>query len=105
MLSYERRVITALLTSSDPAEERSISSYVGSSLAAMPEILRFGIAAISVALGAWSALRRLVGAGRSGPAEVAWLEAHPVGLVRQWVRALRSLVMFAEQEHLELAER
>lgn len=105
MLSYERRIVAALLTSTDPAQARSIGTYVGSSLAAMPEVLRAGIAGLSVALGAWATLRRLAGRSRTDAAELAWLEAHPVGLVRQWLRALRSLVMFAEQESLELAER
>lgn len=104
MLSYERRVVASLLTGADPDRAASVTGFVAGSLGAMPEHLRLGISAISVGLGAWSALRRTVGLGRSGEAEVAWLEEHPVGLVRQWLRALRSLVTFAEQESLADAE-
>jgi hypothetical protein len=104
MLSYERRVVAALLTDADPARSRAVTGFVGGSLGAMPEHLRLGISGISIALGAWSGARRAVGRGRSGADEVAWLEDHPVGLVRQWLRALRSLVTFAEQESLGDAE-
>jgi len=41
--------------------------------------------------------------GRPDPQLLEWLEGHRVGLVRQWARALRSLVLFAEQEMLEAA--
>ena len=34
-------------------------------------------------------------------ATLAWIEDHPIGLVRQWARAIRSLVLFAENEMLE----
>ena len=58
---------------------------------------------ISLAASSWDRVRRLFGA-RPSPAEtLAWLEGHPIGLVRQWVRALRSLVLFAENEKLEAA--
>lgn len=105
MLSYERRVVTALLTTPDPAEAESTRSYVAGALGAMPEVLRLGISGLSVLLGAWASARALVGRRRSGADEVAWLQHHPIGLVRQWVRALRSLVLFSEQEARELAER
>ena len=99
MLAYERRVVDALLTSDDPARRRAVAEHTSRALAAMPEVIRLGIAGETVLLSAWSAARRR-GRGFDPAAEVDWLEGHPVGLVRQWERALRSLVLFAEQEML-----
>jgi len=100
MLPYERRVVDALLTSDDPARRRAVVDHVGATLAAMPEHLRAGIAGETVLLTTWTAVRR-----RGRPPvlvdELAWLEHHPLGLVRQWVRALRSLVLLAELEMLD----
>ncbi|MCU1497817.1 MAG: hypothetical protein JWM47_1770 [Acidimicrobiales bacterium] len=103
MFSYERQVATAMLTTPDRTQRDEVVVFVGEALAAMPEFLRMGISLITVGLTAWSGLRRLVGAARSGPDELAWLKNHPVGLVRQWVRALQSLVLFAENEKMEAA--
>ena len=60
----------------------------------------FGIASIGIGADAWDRARHL---GRPGEAEatLAWIEDHPIGLVRQWARAIRSLVLFAENEMLE----
>jgi hypothetical protein len=90
-------VVDALLSSEDPARRQAVADHVGATLAAMPEHLRAGIAGETVLLTTWSAARRR---GRPPvPAdEVAWLEHHPLGLIRQWVRALRSLVLLAELE-------
>lgn len=92
-----------MITTDDPRIRAEVVSFVGGSLAAMPEFLRAGITAISVGVGSWARARRLVGAGRSDADQLTWLETHPIGLVRQWARALRSLVLFAEQEKLEAA--
>ena len=98
MLPYERRVVAALLTTTDPGQQRTVTEFVGDSLGAMPEILRFGISFLSVGLGAFAAVRDTLGRRPDPSAEVIWLDTNPIGLVRQWVRALRSLVLFAEQE-------
>lgn len=98
MLRFERRVVTALLSIDDTAQSRAVVAFADGALGAMPEILRFGITAISVFLTAWSAGRRLAGRDRTDAELLAWVQDHPIGLVRQWVRALRSLVLFAEQE-------
>jgi hypothetical protein len=98
MLTFERRVATALLRATDPVQRERVLRYVDDSLAAMPEILRAGLAGLTVALGPWSRARTLAGAGRSDRDLIEWLEGHPLGLVRQWLRALRSLVLFAEEE-------
>jgi hypothetical protein len=103
MLSYERTVVDALLSTDDGRIRWEVTDFTGTSLAAMPPHLRFGIAAISVVLGGYDALRRLIGLRRTPAALVTWLDEHPIGLVRQWVRVLRSLVLFAEHEKLEAA--
>lgn len=103
MLSYERTVVAALLTTDDARIRTEVTDFTANSLAAMPPHLRAGIAGISVILGAYDRARRLVGVRRSPAAQVAWLDEHPVGLVRLWVRALRSLVLFSEHEKLEAA--
>lgn len=100
MLSFEHRVVGALLGPGDPGRRAAVTRHVDLALRAMPEVIRLGIAGESVLLGAVVGVRRTV--RRTTPAEeLAWLEDHRVGLVRQWVRALRSLVLFAEQEMLE----
>ena len=103
MFRYERKVVAALLTTPDPVQRQEVIAFVGGALGAMPEFLRLGIAALTVGLTAWDALRRLVGAGRSGTDEVVWLKGHGLGVVRQWVRALQTLVLFAENEKMEAA--
>ncbi len=105
MLSYERRVVASMLTTTDEGQRQQVTDFVGGSLGAMPEVLRLGIFGLSVGLGTWSGARRAVGAGRTPERELVWLEEHPLGLVRQWARALRSLVLFSEQEIMEAAER
>ena len=97
MLPYERRVVDALLSSDDPGRRQVVADHTSAALAAMPEVIRAGIAGETVLLGSWSAARRR-GRPLDPVDELAWLESHPLGLVRQWVRALRSLVLFAEQE-------
>ena len=101
MLPYERRVVEALLTSDDPELRQEVVAYVGATLAAMPEVLRTGLVGETILLGTWSAVRRRRSSATDATADIAWLDGHPVGLVRQWVRALRSLVLLAEQELLQ----
>ena len=103
MFAFERRVVQAMITTDRTQIRNEVEAFVDTSLAAMPEHLRAGIAGITLLIGSWSAARRLLGLGRSDQATLTWLESHPVGLVRQWARALRSLVLFAEQEKLEAA--
>lgn len=97
MLTYEREVVDALIGTDSPEVRAAVADHVDKALAAMPETIRLGVRVESLGLGAWSALRR-----RGGPVdaddELAWLDANPVGLVQQWVRLLRSLVLFAENE-------
>ena len=96
MLWFERQVVTTLTATLDEPLRAEIESYVDETLRAMPEHLRAGMAAESLALGAWARLR---GAGPSAPgASLERLESSRLDPVRQYVRLLRSLVLFAEHE-------
>ena len=102
MLWLEDRVVGALAGDDDARTGGAISSFVRSSLGAMPQHLRLGVAVESLGLGAWVRLRH----GRDpGPAAIrhsmaSW-EQHPIGVVRQYPRLLSSLVIFAQQELAE----
>jgi hypothetical protein len=93
MLRFERDLVRALCTLSDPAERAAVEAWVESSLQAMPEVLRFGVATGSVVLGGWAAVT-----GKQGAALVAALERSPLPPVRQHLRLLRSLVLFGDLE-------
>lgn len=103
MLWFEREVVGALTESPDQSLRSSVEAFVDGSLRDMPEHLRLGVAGESVLLGTWvAALRR---AGRlpvdDPHALVAVLESwetSPVGVLRSYVRMMRSLVVFAENE-------
>lgn len=93
MLRFERRVVDALISSTDPALRSAVHGYVDRSLRSMPEHLRAGIVAETLLLGAWASVRR-------GPLTThldAW-RASRISLVRQYVRLLQSQVLFSENE-------
>ena len=99
MLSFERQVVDELLASVAEPKRTTVVDHVDGVLRDMPEHVRAGIAGQSVLLGAWwAARRRLPASDLGGPALIETLEASPVGLVRQYIRLLRSLVLFAEHE-------
>lgn len=93
MLGFERRVVAALTTSPDPVVRAGVEAWVDDTLRDMPEHLRLGVVAESVGLGMWARVR---------PADDAALvrsfERSPLWPVRQYVRLLHGLVLFAEQE-------
>ncbi len=92
-------MVDALLASVAEPKRTTVADHVDGVLRDMPEHVRAGIAGQSVLLGAWWAARsRLPGADPGGAALIESLEANPVGLVRQYIRLLRSLVLFAEHE-------
>ncbi len=93
MLWFERHVVASLTETSDPAQRSAIATFVDTTLQAMPEHLRAGVVAESLALGAWAKIRR-----SSPEAVVTSLRRSPVGLLRQYERLLGSLVLFAEHE-------
>jgi hypothetical protein len=93
MLGFERRMVAALTTSPDPALRAGVEGWVDDTLGDMPEHLRLGVLAESIALGLWSRLRP------SDDAElVRSFERSPLWPVRQYVRLLRSVVLYAENE-------
>lgn len=93
MLGYERKVVAALCTTTDPLEREAVMAWVEGSLLAMPEVLRAGVAAGSVVLGAWAAVTR-----KDGQRLVDALERSPLPPVRLHLRLLRSLVLFGDLE-------
>jgi len=101
MLWFERQVVTTLVAHLDPDLQSSVHSYVDGSLRAMPEHLRAGVAAESLAFTAWAGAQRLLHRTRpdaSAGMSLDPLERSPVGLVRQYVRLFRGLTLFAEHE-------
>lgn len=100
MLWLERRVVDTLVQASDRDRRAAIVAYVDDALKVMPELIRAGVAAESLLLGAWPALRHAAGRlnARQLETQVDRWEHSNVGLIRQYVRALHSLVLFAEHE-------
>ena len=94
MLDFERELVAALVTTTDPAVRRDVEAFVEGSLDEMPEFLRLGVLAETVAFATLAKVRR----GRDLLGLVDLLERSPIPLVRQYVRLFRSLVLFAEQE-------
>ena len=93
MLDFERELVAALSSSSEPRLRPGIAAFVEGSLDDMPEFLRLGVLVESVAFAAFAEVRRGSIAGL-----VEALESSPISLIRQYVRLFRSLVLFAEQE-------
>jgi hypothetical protein len=100
MLWLERQVVAALPTTDRPEVLASIRDFVDTSLSAMPEHLRLGVAGESVVLGAWVRLRHREPDAATVRRQVTSWEANPISFIRQYARLLTSLVLFAEQEHL-----
>jgi hypothetical protein len=95
VLGFERRVVASLLTTADADRRAAIEAFVDGTLRSMPEHLRAGVAAESLLLGAWDRFRRRDG---SGPVDLDALDGSKIDVVRQYVRLLRGLVLFAESE-------
>jgi len=94
MLTVERRVVADLTRAADPGRRAAVLGWVERSLDDMPDGLRLGVKAESMAIAAWAAVAR--------PADLeallTWMEACPIGVVRSYPRLFRSLVLFAELE-------
>ena len=101
MLWLEREVVATLVSPTlDDRQRSAIESYVDESLRAMPEHLRAGVAAESLVFGAWPRFQQR--RGRLDRAALAarverWKSSR-FDLIRQYVRLLQSLVVFAEHE-------
>ena len=93
MLGFERRIVAALTTASDPDLRAGVASWVDDTLRDMPEHLRLGVLVESIALGAWAKLR-----DADDVALIESFERSPLWPVRQYVRLLKGLVIFAEHE-------
>ena len=102
MLWFEREVVGALIESPDQPLRSAVESFVDGSLRDMPEHLRAGVAAESVLLGTYTAALRRAGRLPAGdPRALVALEAwetSPIGVLRSYVRLMKSLVVFAENE-------
>jgi len=97
----EREVVASLVSPNLGDEQRSaVERYVDDSLQSMPEHLRVGVAAESLLFGAWPRLQDALGRydRRSMDARVNRWKASRFDPVRQYVRLIQSLVLFAEHE-------
>jgi hypothetical protein len=100
MLWFERQVVSALMSPSLDASGRAVvEQYVDETLRAMPEHLRLGVIGESCVFGAVPWLRARTG---RDPGDMRrrierWRES-PIDVIRQYVRLLHSLVLFAENE-------
>jgi hypothetical protein len=103
MLWFEREVVRALTESPDQPLRSSVEAFVDGTLRDWPEHLRLGVAGESVLLGGYVAVLRRTGRLARDDREAlanlleSW-EHHPIGLVRSYVKAMRSLVIMAENE-------
>jgi hypothetical protein len=101
MLWFERQVVASLVSPGlDEHTRNSVESYVDNTLRSMPEYLRAGVAAESLVFGAWPRISYLLGS--LGPEDVKcrierWNTSR-IDPLRQYVRLLHSLVLFAENE-------
>jgi hypothetical protein len=103
MLWFEREVVGTLIAGSDPEARSAIEAFVDGSLRDMPEHLRLGVMGESVLLGTYAGVLRATGRLPAGDAEAlaelldGW-ETSRIGVLRQYVRMMKSLVAFAENE-------
>jgi hypothetical protein len=100
MLWFERKVVATLTRDIDDPYRSRVVEYVDAALRSMPEYLRAGVAAESIVLGALPRAREAMG-GFDDAAVHRWLamlESSPIDPVRQYVRLLSSLVLFAHEE-------
>jgi len=101
VLWFERQVVGALMHPSLDADTRAaVESYVAGTLHSMPEHLRAGVLAESLALGSRSWLEQRTGRfdrDRLRARVMRWKHSS-IDPVRQYVRLLEGLVLFAENE-------
>lgn len=93
MLRIEREVVHALLDTDDTEHRAAVERWVAGCLDDMPELLRAGVLAESALVVAWQRLRR-----HDLPAVLESMERSPIGLVQQYPRLFRSLVLFGDLE-------
>ena len=101
VLWFEREIVRTLMDPQlDASARAAVESYVDGTLRSMPEHLRFGVAAESVVFGTPARVAQLVGRFDSARLERRVTRWKSSGLdpVRQYVRLIQSLVLFAENE-------
>jgi hypothetical protein len=98
MLWLERQVVATLAGDVDPRRRLALEGYVDGVLRSMPEHLRFGVAAESIVLGSGEWVARRLGSRRPLADRIRRWEESPIGPIRQYVRLLSSLVIFASEE-------
>ena len=91
VLGFERRIVAALVDGADAGVREAVERWVDASLDDLPDHVRLGIRAQSIVLGAWYR-------NRPDDALPALLQASPLWPVRQYLRAIRSLVLMAQHE-------
>ena len=94
MLPVERDVVRSVLGACGDAHRARVEAWVEGSLADMPELLRAGVVAESLLVAAW---RRVQPARDLGDI-LDLMERSPVGLLQQYPRLFRSLVLFGDLE-------
>ncbi len=101
MLWFEQEVVGALIRPDLDADTRAaVESYVAGTLHSMPEHLRAGVMAESIALGSRSWIEHRAGRfdrERLRDRLARWKHSS-IDPIRQYVRLLESLVLFAENE-------
>jgi hypothetical protein len=106
MLWFERHVVASLMSPElDPELRPRVEAYVDETLRDMPEFLRLGVAAESIVFGAWSRVEDAFGRldDRKIAARVERFRTSRIDVIRQYVRLLQSLVLFAENEFVDEA--
>ncbi len=106
MRRFERRAV-ALLTGGDPDPERraTIEAYVDETLRLMPDHLRYGVALESFVLGTAGSAAHAAGLLDDERLRrvLTRLESSTITPLRQYVRLLRSLALYAAEELDEAA--
>ena len=101
MLWFERELVRTLMDPQlDGPARAAVETYVDGTLRSMPEHLRLGVAAESLVFGAPARVAQLVGrfdATRLDRRVARW-KSSSIDPVRQYVRLIQSLVLFAENE-------
>ncbi|MGI8794267.1 MAG: hypothetical protein ACR2H3_14015 [Acidimicrobiales bacterium] len=101
MLDIERRVATALLHWPQEGTATRVEHFVDTSLRAMPEHLRAGVAAESLLVAGMTRIVQVVSRRNATEAlgtTLNLLARSPISVLREYPRLFRSLVLFAECE-------
>jgi hypothetical protein len=94
VLRVERDAVRALLGTDDVDHRARVEAWVEGSLSDMPELLRAGVLAESLLVAAW----RRAQPSRDLRAILETMERSPIGLLQQYPRLFRSLVLFGDLE-------